>query len=257
MEIGDELANGDELVEGLAGESVEELLHLLLLVRVLDLVVLEGDEHLISCPAEDVEGLAAELVLDDAEQGLVGGARLLGLGLVDNVVGEGEDRDVVVGGGTAPALGREVGVRGGALLLALGLGELLLELGRLGLDGAVTERPGVDLAPESLRLAGGLVGVAGAGVGGEDEAGVGAVLVLLEARVRLGATAAKVGHAWCNNPRGRELDFRIWKENLTKVTYGAARGGGAGWLPLERREEEEQSPEESGSAAGAAEGRGV
>lgn len=192
MEVGDELANGDELVEGLVGECVEELLDVLLLVGVLDLVVLEGGEHLVGGPAKDVEGLASELLLDDAEQGLVGGARLLGLGLVDDVVGEGEDGDVVVGGGAAPALGREVvrGVGGGALLLAFGPGELLLELGRLGLDGAVAEGPGVDLAPERLGLAGGLVGVAGAGVGGEDEAGVGAVLVLLEARVRLGATAA-------------------------------------------------------------------
>ena len=60
------------------------------------------------------------------------------------------------------------------------------------MDGAVAEGPRVDPAPERLGLACGLVGVARAGVGGEHEAGVGAVVVLLEARVRLGA--AEVGH---------------------------------------------------------------
>jgi hypothetical protein len=197
MEVSDELANGDELVKELVGDGVEELLDVLLLVRVLDLVILEGGEHLVSSSREDVERLASELLLDDAEQGLVGGSRLLGLGLVDDVVGEGEDADVLGGGGAAPALGVAAGeVRVGRVALGLldaRLGELLLELGRLVLDGAVAEGPGVDAAPERLGLAGGLVGVAGAGVGGEDEAGVGAVLVLLEARVRLGA-AAEVRH---------------------------------------------------------------
>lgn len=199
MEIRDELPYGDDLVEHLVGDRVEELLDLLLLVRALDLVILEDGEHLVGSAAEHVERLSAELLLDDAEQGLVGGARLLGLGLVDDVVGEREDADLTLGGcGAAPALGvaavEVVGVSGGGLLLA-GLGELLLELGGLGLDGAVAEAPGVDPAPERLGLAGGLVGVAGARVGGEDEAGVGAVLVLLEARVRLGA-AAQVRHGF-------------------------------------------------------------
>ena len=205
MEVGDELANGDELVKELVGDGVEELLDAVLLVRVLDLVILEGGEHLVGGPRKDVERLASELLLDDAEQGLVGGPRLLGLGLVDDVVGEGEDADVLGGGGAAPALGvaaGEVGVGRVALgLLGARLGELLLELGRLVLDGAVAEGLGVDAAPERLGLAGGLVGVAGAGVGGEDEAGVGAVLVLLEARVRLGA-AAEVRHGCCREAGG-------------------------------------------------------
>lgn len=205
MEVGDELANGDELVEELAGDGVEELVDGLLLVGVLELVVLEGGEHLVGGPGDDVERVAAELLLDEAEQGLVRGARLLGLGLVEDVVGEGEDAGLL-GGGVAPALGvaaGEVGVCGVALgLLVARLGELGLELGRPVLDGAVAEGPGVDPAPERLGLAGGLVGVARAGVGGEHEAGVGAVLVLLEARVRLGA-AAGVGHGGGEEEEGK------------------------------------------------------
>ena len=207
MKVGDDLADGDKLVKELAGDRVEQLLNVLLLIRVLDLVILERGEHLVSSPGEDVKGLAAELLLDETQQGLVGGARLLGLGLVDGVVGEGEDGDLLGGSGAAPALGvatGEVGVdRGGSValrLLGARLGELLLELGRLVLDGAVAEGPGVDPAPERLGLAGGLVGVPRAGVGGEDEAGVGAVLVLLEPRVRLGA-AAEVGHGSCGGGR--------------------------------------------------------
>lgn len=213
VEVGDDLADGDELVKELGGDRVEQQLDVLLLVGVLELVVLERGEDLVGGTGEDVEGLAAELLLDEAEQGLVGGARLLGLGLVDGVVGEGEDGDLLGGGGAATALGvaaGEVGVGGGVLALGLlgaRLGELLLELGRLVLDGAVAEGPGVDPAPERLGLAGGLVGVAGAGVGGEDEAGVGAVLVLLEARVRLGA-AAEVGHGGAADQHG-EVTERI------------------------------------------------
>ena len=120
MEVGDEPADGDELVKELAGDRVEQLLDHLLLVRVLDLVVLERGEHLVGGPSEDVEGLAAELVLDEAEQGLICGARLLGLGLVDGVFGEREDGDLVYGGGAAPALGVAAG-EVGRVVPALGL----------------------------------------------------------------------------------------------------------------------------------------
>lgn len=208
MEVGDELANGDKLIKELAGDRVEQLLNVLLLIRVLDLVILECSEHLISCPSKDIEGLAAKLLLDEAEQGLIGGTRLLGLGLVHGVVGEGEDGDLLGGSSAAPALGVATGEVGGVergssvalRLFGARLGELLLELGRPVLDGAVAEGPGVDPAPERLGLSGGLVGIARAGVCGEDEAGVGAILVLLESRVRLGATA-EVGHGSCGGGR--------------------------------------------------------
>ena len=93
----------DELIKELAEDRVEQLLNVLLLIRVLDLVILECSEHLISCPSKDIEGLAAKLLLDEAEQGLIGGARLLGLGLVHDVVGEGEDGDLL-GGSSSVAL---------------------------------------------------------------------------------------------------------------------------------------------------------
>lgn len=226
MEIGDELPNGDELVEHLVGDGVEELLDLLLLVRVLDLVVLEDGQHLVRGAPEHVERLAAKLLLDDAEHGLVGGARLLGLGPVDDVVGEREHALLLaLGGGAAPALPREVvggvAVAGGcrvALLLLARLGEPLLELGGLGLHGAVPEVLLVDPAPERLRLARGLVRVPRARVGGEHQARVGPVLVLLEPRVRLRAPA---------QVRHRRPPPPLWFGG----SAAAGSGGGGGALP--------------------------
>ncbi len=222
MKICDELTDGDELVEHLVGDGVEELVDPPLLLRALDLVIVEDGKHLVGGAAKHVRRLAAELPLDDAEQGLVGGSRLLGPGPVHDVVDEREHADLALrgtgGGGAAPALGVEavadVVVRGVARLPPARRLD-----GGLGLDGAVAEAPGVDPAPERLGLAGGLVGVAGARVGGEDEAGVGAVLVLLEARVRLGA-AAQVRHG-CSS-----IGFFSWF--FRAEAGGEAGGGGEG-----------------------------
>jgi hypothetical protein len=277
MEISDELPDGDELVEHGAGDGVEQLLDLLLLVGVLDLVVLKDGEHLVGGAAKHVEGLAAELLLDDAEHGLIGGARLLGLGLVDDVVGEGEHALLALGGGgAAPALAGLVGVGVGpaggggggvALLLLAGLGEAVLEVGGLGLHGAVAEAPLVDPAPERLGLARGLVRVPRPRVGGEHQARVGAVLVLLEPRVRLRA-ASQVRHlAAAGSTRGsgkarieaaaaaaaRVLEARVLSEGRAGCRYlwvggrraelagaasgaaPAASGGGGGGLGRRRR----------------------
>lgn len=237
MKICDELTDGDELVEHLVGDGVEELVDPPLLLRALDLVIVEDGKHLVGGAAKHVRRLAAELPLDDAEQGLVGGSRLLGPGPVHDVVDEREHADLALrgtgGGGAAPALGVEavadVVVRGVARLPPARQLD-----GGLGLDGAVAEAPRVDPAPERLGLAGVLVRSATgarAGAGAEHEVRVLDVVVLPRTRVRLGATAAtRLGHGCrsksiksqkkpnrIESPRGRDGGDRFLAESMDRL----------------------------------------
>mmetsp|Transcript_32322 Transcript_32322/g.103115 ORF Transcript_32322/g.103115 Transcript_32322/m.103115 type:complete len:209 (-) Transcript_32322:149-775(-) len=76
LEVGNALANADQSSKRLLRQRVDELLNLLLALRVVEPVVLQAGQHLVRRPAQDIVRLVAQLHRQQVQQVLV---RSLGL----------------------------------------------------------------------------------------------------------------------------------------------------------------------------------